>query len=214
MRRRRQAPGMTRPEPERLTREVLSNRHAPVQHRQERQRRPPSPSQPARIGTDQRLRCSGPMWSPPPESNRRPHPYHGTTGNRCADARFCRSCRTVGAEVIGSPSAKLCAHLKSRADRRGAAIPVRSRAQPNLAIHHNPACWLEDASAVLGVTRVVGPEGHRNPVSQVHPAALPPVLGASQVRCSGTRTSTTDLETTSRVRVTATPAHQHCRRCH
>jgi hypothetical protein len=27
--------------------------------------------------TDQRLRWSRPMWSPPPESNRRPHPYHG-----------------------------------------------------------------------------------------------------------------------------------------
>ena len=26
---------------------------------------------------DQRLRWSEPMWSPPPESNRRPHPYHG-----------------------------------------------------------------------------------------------------------------------------------------
>jgi hypothetical protein len=27
---------------------------------------------------DQRLRWSEPMWSPPPESRRRPHPYHGT----------------------------------------------------------------------------------------------------------------------------------------
>jgi hypothetical protein len=30
--------------------------------------------------TDQRLRWSGPMWSPPPESNRRPHPYHRCAG--------------------------------------------------------------------------------------------------------------------------------------
>jgi hypothetical protein len=29
-----------------------------------------------RYGQDQRLRWSGPVWSPPPESNRRPHPYH------------------------------------------------------------------------------------------------------------------------------------------
>jgi hypothetical protein len=46
---------------------------------------------------------------PPPESNRRPHPYHGTTGNRCAVRRFPRSRATVGAKVIGSLSAKLCA---------------------------------------------------------------------------------------------------------
>ena len=36
---------------------------------------------------DQRLRWSSAWWSPPPESNRRPHPHHGTTGNRCADRR-------------------------------------------------------------------------------------------------------------------------------
>jgi hypothetical protein len=38
----------------------------------------------------------------PPESNRRPHPYHGTTRNRCADHRFPRSRPTVEAKVIGS----------------------------------------------------------------------------------------------------------------
>jgi hypothetical protein len=62
--------------------------------------------------TDQRFRWSVAVWSPPPESNRRPHPYHGTTRNRCADRRFPRSRPTVGAEVIGSPSAKLCAHFQ------------------------------------------------------------------------------------------------------
>ena len=51
-----------------------------------------------------------PVWSPPPESNRRPHPYHGTTRNRCAEPRFPRSRPTVRAEVMGSPSPKLCAH--------------------------------------------------------------------------------------------------------
>jgi hypothetical protein len=48
---------------------------------------------------------------PPPESNRRPHPYHGTTRNRCANRRSRRSRPTVRTEVIGSSSAKLCAHF-------------------------------------------------------------------------------------------------------
>jgi hypothetical protein len=64
---------------------------------------------------DQRLRWSSAWWSPPPESNRRPHPYHGTTRNRCAEARFPRSRPTVGVKVIGSPSAKLCALFSSHA---------------------------------------------------------------------------------------------------
>src|SRR5918994_7097301 len=57
-------------------------------------------------------------WSPPPESNRRPHPYHGTTRNRCADRRFPRSRPTVGAEVIGSLSAKVCVLLQATNNRR------------------------------------------------------------------------------------------------
>jgi hypothetical protein len=68
--------------------------------------------------TDQCLRWSVAVWSPPPESNRRPHPYHGTTGNRCADRRLPRSRPTVEAKVIGSPSAKLCALFQACADRR------------------------------------------------------------------------------------------------
>ena len=60
---------------------------------------------------DQRLRWSSAWWSPPPESNRRPHPYHGTTRNRCAKRRFPGSRPTVRVEVIGSLSAKLCALL-------------------------------------------------------------------------------------------------------
>ena len=71
---------------------------------------PPSPTGPGRED-DQRLCWSSAWWSPPPESNRRPHPYHGTTRNRCADRRFPRSRPTVGAKVIGSLSAKLCALL-------------------------------------------------------------------------------------------------------
>jgi hypothetical protein len=65
---------------------------------------------------DQPLRWSSAWWSPPPESNRRPHPYHGTTGNRCAERRFPGSRPTVGAKVIGSLSAKLCAHVTNRSE--------------------------------------------------------------------------------------------------
>jgi hypothetical protein len=88
------------------------------------------------------LRWSGPRWSPPAESNRRHHPCHGTTGNRCADRRFPRSRPTVGAEVIGSLSAKLNALLvRSRfSDHRAdhclltlSRLPLYTRA---LALHH------------------------------------------------------------------------------
>jgi hypothetical protein len=61
-----------------------------------------------RTATHQHFGWSEAVWSPPPESNRRPHPYHGTTRNRCADRPFPRSRPTVRAKVIGSPSVKLC----------------------------------------------------------------------------------------------------------
>ena len=75
---------------------------------------------------DQRLRWSAWVWSPPPESNRRPHPYHGTTRNRCADRRIPRSRPTVGAKVIGSLSAQLCALFKPCANRRWSKPSSRS----------------------------------------------------------------------------------------
>jgi hypothetical protein len=66
---------------------------------------------------------------PPPESNRRPHPYHGTTRNRYANRHIPRSRPTVGVEVIGSLSAKLCVLFKPCADRRWSkpSSPVRDR---------------------------------------------------------------------------------------
>jgi hypothetical protein len=64
---------------------------------------------PHRTHDDRHFRWSAWVWSPPPESNRRPHPYHGTTRNRCADRRFPSWRPTVGAKVIGSLSAQLCA---------------------------------------------------------------------------------------------------------
>jgi hypothetical protein len=36
----------------------------------------------------QPFRWSAWVWSPPPESNRRPHPYHESRAHRCADQRF------------------------------------------------------------------------------------------------------------------------------
>ena len=67
----------------------------------------------ARVCAPSHDRWSGDLLRPWPSAlslnlNRRPHPYHGTTGNRCADRRFPRSRPTVRAEVIGSLPAKLC----------------------------------------------------------------------------------------------------------
>jgi hypothetical protein len=76
----------------------------------------------------QRLRWSGPVWSPPPESNRRPHPYHGTTGNRCADRHLRRSPPTVRVKVIGSPSAKGCVHFAAAHRRRAEVCPPTNSA--------------------------------------------------------------------------------------
>jgi Phage integrase family len=62
-----------------------------------------------RPGPGPDLGC-GFVVEPPAESNRRPHPYHGTTGNCCADRHLRRSRPTVGTKVIGSLSAKFCVH--------------------------------------------------------------------------------------------------------
>src|SRR5215203_2946706 len=52
--------------------------------------------------THQHFRWSEPVWSPPPESNRRPHPYHGSAAKRRANPRLRRSRDTVHAAVMGS----------------------------------------------------------------------------------------------------------------
>jgi hypothetical protein len=54
--------------------------------------------------TEPQLPWSAWVWSPPPESNWRPHPYHGIAGNRCAQSHFRRSRCTVEAKVITSAS--------------------------------------------------------------------------------------------------------------
>jgi hypothetical protein len=58
-------------------------------------------------GTDQRLRWSAWVWSPPPESNRRPHPYHESAAKRRAKPRRRRSFGTVGAAVMCSVADRL-----------------------------------------------------------------------------------------------------------
>jgi hypothetical protein len=51
---------------------------------------------------DRRCRWSEPVWSPPPESNRRPHPYHESCTHRCTKLRLCRSPPTVDRQVVCS----------------------------------------------------------------------------------------------------------------
>jgi hypothetical protein len=46
--------------------------------------------------------AQSPCGAPPPESNRRPHPYHGSCAYRCADHRFRRSLTTVDRQVMCS----------------------------------------------------------------------------------------------------------------
>jgi hypothetical protein len=58
-------------------------------------------------GTDQRFRWSVLVWSPPPESNRRPHPYHGSAAKRRANRRLRSSRRTVGGEGMCSVADRL-----------------------------------------------------------------------------------------------------------
>src|SRR5215217_809819 len=66
-------------------------------------RRPVSHVQPGpEREDDQRLRWSSVWWSPPPESNRRPHPYHESAAKRCANPRYRRSSSTVSGEVMCS----------------------------------------------------------------------------------------------------------------
>jgi len=51
---------------------------------------------------DERLAWSAWVWSLPPKSNRRPHPYPGSAAKRRAKARLRRSLRIVGGQVMCS----------------------------------------------------------------------------------------------------------------
>jgi hypothetical protein len=78
------------------------------------------------------------LVEPPPESNRRPHPYHGTTRNRCAERRIPRSRPTVRVKVIGSLPTNYSLSFKLRAGRLGEQasvllMPRRRRARSSSA---------------------------------------------------------------------------------
>jgi hypothetical protein len=113
------------------------------------------------VSAGQRLR-----GAPPPESNRRPHPYHGTTGNHCARRRFPRSHSTVGAEVVGSlrpsyafsilatpvdvPPSRCRRHSRVRAR---SAFPAPSRCRPGSRMTFRTISPLLIAEGVRGTIR-------------------------------------------------------------
>jgi hypothetical protein len=124
----------------------------------------------AQTTTDQRFRWSGCVWSPPPESNRRPHPYHGTTRNRCAERRFPRSPSTVGAEVIGSLSAKLCALFQAMCRSSLAQAMIRPRDHEpghlsplNPGIYLHRTCYHHATSAAPSALLTLLPTAHLTP---------------------------------------------------
>jgi hypothetical protein len=78
---------------------------------------------------DQRFRCSERVWSPPPESNRRPHPYHGTTRNRCADRRSPGHARPSGSRlsVLFRPSYAFSSRAKRPRRSAGSSTGAHGR---------------------------------------------------------------------------------------
>jgi hypothetical protein len=157
---------------------------------------------------DQRFRWSGPVWSPPPESNRRPHPYHGTTGNRCAHRRFPRSRPTVEAKVIGSLSTKLCVLPQAmRRSSLGASHNPRSRSRAEHLSPRNPHVYdnrqLRLRLAELSVdvvahrsARILGRAHHRDvPVGAGNPA---PARAEGCLRFSGRPSSGSSLTGSAR----------------
>src|SRR5829696_7096372 len=130
------------------------------------------------------------MWSPPPESNRRPHPYHGTTRNRCAERRFPSSRPTVRVKIIGSPSMKLCAHFSVMLFVIGARYPSERSANP-LGV----PCWVGHLfwrmASVDGAVWVLQPQ-HHNGVRRLpnrravnlNPRDRDPASGHTQMKAS------------------------------
>jgi hypothetical protein len=72
-----------------------------------------------RTATRQHFGWSVWVWSPPPESNRRPHPYHESRAHRCADRRFRRSPPTVDRQVM-------CSSLLHFSERSGSGVALDS----------------------------------------------------------------------------------------
>ena len=122
------------------------------------------------------------VWSPPPESNRRPHPYHGSAAKRRAIARCCRSRSTVDAAVMGSVAAT--AASSSRTALASPARRTRASASARDGIHPTSA----STSAMLGFQHDDGsPVGHPCQPSavlgeRVTPWQGPPAAGSRHVR--------------------------------
>ena len=97
---------------------------------------------------DQRFRWSGWVWSPPPESNRRPHPYHESCTHRCADQRSCRSLATVGREVMCSTLRHCSPHGR---------VPLRQMVM-------TPTLTRRTSAEGSGQRQVILPDHERGPI--------------------------------------------------
>jgi hypothetical protein len=110
-----------------------------------------------------RLRWSALVWSPPPESNRRPHPYHGSAAKRRANRRLRSSRRTVGGEGMCSVADRLggagwsdCQHYPSvglRATRSTACTWAAKRWRSG---GSKPASWSQPRQAAQRVDPAAG----------------------------------------------------------
>jgi hypothetical protein len=114
------------------------------------------------------------VWSPPPESNRRPHPYHGSAAKRRAKRRPRRSQRTVDAVVMGSVVAPTSPLFRLSS----AELPVPTQAPP---WGNPPGVWPPPLAAPQGRRRSVRPPAPRRSARRwaarrptAHQAALPP----------------------------------------
>jgi hypothetical protein len=128
----------------------------------------PSASSRSRTPDDQRLRWSSPRGAPP-DSNRRPHPYHVSPAHRLATLRFPSSLRTVVAQLWGGRrSPEQAVKVKASPGRLPARVVPR--------IVRPLALWLERCLRHL---TVVG-EGECDGVLSAHGLARGP-LGLERV---------------------------------
>jgi hypothetical protein len=121
---------------------------------------------------DQRFRWSEPMWSPPPESNRRPHPYHGTPGTAVRTAVSPGHARPSGPKlsVLLRPSYAFT-------DHRALIISGAGR-------NHTGSCWVGGGcdpnrgsqSAVATAGLAIGPLERFEQVNSPITGPLPPTL--------------------------------------
>jgi hypothetical protein len=111
------------------------------------------------------------VWGGAPAgSNRRPHPYHGTTGNRCVDRHLPRSRSTVGAKVMGSASTQVCVHsLQQSSEQWGwgaTASPRRRRPHGPPAVNLHPRGW--DPASRPHADEGQGPRRRQGPHPVLH----------------------------------------------